>query len=56
MSHIKVIVMTGLSGSGKSFVARLISENFNYEWIRSDAIRKTIMGIPADREEYIRRR
>ncbi len=46
----KVIVMTGLSGSGKSLVAKLISENFNYEWIRSDAIRKSIMGIPTDVE------
>ncbi len=46
----KAIVMTGLSGSGKSFVAKLISENFNYEWIRSDVIRKNIMGVSPEVE------
>ncbi len=46
----KAIVMTGLSGSGKSFVAKLISENFNYEWIRSDVIRKNIMGVSPETE------
>ncbi len=50
MSYIKAIIMTGLSGSGKSFVAKLISENFNYEWIRSDVIRKKIMGISPEAE------
>ncbi|MDQ7083183.1 MAG: AAA family ATPase [Aquificota bacterium] len=39
----------GLSGSGKSFLSKLISEEFGYEWVRSDVIRKEIAGIPSHR-------
>ncbi len=39
------IVVFGLSGTGKSFVARLISEKFGYRWLRSDEIRKELAGI-----------
>ncbi len=35
----------GLSGSGKSFVARILHEEFGFEWIRSDAIRKELAGV-----------
>ncbi|MDQ7037701.1 MAG: AAA family ATPase [Aquificota bacterium] len=45
----KVVVVFGLSGSGKSFLSKLISEEFGYEWVRSDVIRKEIAGIPSHR-------
>ncbi len=41
----RVVVVFGLSGSGKSFVASILSEEFGYEWIRSDVIRKELAGI-----------
>jgi len=41
----KVIVIFGLSGSGKSFLARILHEEFGYEWLRSDVIRKGLMNI-----------
>ena len=39
------VVVFGLSGSGKSFVARILHEEFGYEWLRSDVIRKELMGV-----------
>lgn len=39
----------GLSGSGKSFLAKLLSERFGYRWIRSDVIRKELAGIPLEK-------
>lgn len=41
----KIIILMGLSGTGKSFLAELLSEHFGFVWIRSDLIRKEIMGI-----------
>ncbi len=41
----KIIIIMGLSGTGKSFLSKLISENFGYIWIRSDIIRKRLIGI-----------
>jgi len=35
----------GLSGSGKSFLARILHEEFGFEWIRSDLIRKELAGV-----------
>ncbi|WP_457601219.1 AAA family ATPase [Hydrogenivirga sp.] len=39
------VVIFGLSGSGKSFLARILHDEFGYEWLRSDVIRKEIMGL-----------
>ncbi len=39
------VVVFGLSGSGKSFIADILYRDFGYEWLRSDAIRKEMMGI-----------
>ncbi len=44
-----LIVVFGLSGSGKSFVSRILKEEFNYEWIRSDEVRKKLAGIEPQR-------
>ncbi len=41
----RVVVVFGLSGTGKSFVARILHEEFGYVWIRSDEIRKELAGI-----------
>ena len=41
----KVVVIFGLSGSGKSFLSSLLHEHFGYEWLRSDVIRKELAGI-----------
>jgi aminoglycoside phosphotransferase family enzyme/predicted kinase len=43
-----LILMSGLSGSGKSTVARTIAQNKGAIHIRSDAVRKHLAGIPVD--------
>ena len=43
-----LILMSGLSGSGKSTVARTIAQNKGAIQIRSDAVRKHLAGIPVD--------
>ncbi|MDJ0568014.1 MAG: AAA family ATPase [Pleurocapsa sp. MO_192.B19] len=43
-----LILMSGLSGSGKSTVARHIAINEGAIQIRSDAVRKHLAGIPLD--------
>ena len=42
----KIILMSGLSGAGKTTVAKEIARNINAIHIRSDAIRKHLAGIP----------
>ncbi len=44
----KLILMSGLSGSGKTTVAKTIARNTGAIHIRSDAVRKHIAGIPVD--------
>jgi uncharacterized protein len=45
----KLILMSGLSGSGKSTVASIIARKIGAIQIRSDAVRKHLAGIPLDR-------
>ncbi|MEJ5338580.1 MAG: AAA family ATPase [Aquificaceae bacterium] len=40
-----IVVVMGLSGSGKSFLASILHEDFGFEWLRSDLIRKELAGI-----------
>ncbi len=40
-----LVVVFGLSGSGKSFLSSLLHKHFGYEWLRSDVIRKELAGI-----------
>jgi len=40
-----VVVIFGLSGSGKSFLSKILHEELGYEWIRSDVLRKEMMGL-----------
>ncbi|MFN3870079.1 MAG: AAA family ATPase [Aquificaceae bacterium] len=40
-----IIVVMGLSGSGKSFLASILHEYFGFEWIRSDQVRKELAGV-----------
>ncbi len=35
----------GLSGSGKSFLSRILAEEMGYVWLRSDVIRKELAGM-----------
>jgi uncharacterized protein len=42
----KLIMMSGLSGSGKSTIAQTIARSHNGIHLRSDAIRKHLAGIP----------
>jgi uncharacterized protein len=42
----RFIVMSGLSGSGKSTVARWVARHLGAVQIRSDAVRKHLAGIP----------
>ena len=44
----RLIIMSGLSGSGKTTVARAIAPRLNAIHLRSDAIRKHLGGIPLD--------
>lgn len=42
----QIILMSGLSGSGKSTTARYLARQLNAIHIRSDAVRKHLAGIP----------
>ncbi|HEY2586863.1 MAG TPA: AAA family ATPase [Tepidisphaeraceae bacterium] len=44
----RIIAMSGLSGSGKSTVARRLARESGAVVIRSDAVRKHLAGIPLD--------
>jgi aminoglycoside phosphotransferase family enzyme/predicted kinase len=44
----RLIVMVGLSGSGKSTIARDLSRKLGAIHLRSDAVRKHLGGIPVD--------
>ncbi|MEY2831179.1 MAG: hypothetical protein RLZZ574_437 [Cyanobacteriota bacterium] len=48
-----LILMSGLSGSGKSTVARTIAQNKGAIQIRSDAVRKHLAGIPVDQVDQL---
>ncbi|MDW8032976.1 MAG: AAA family ATPase [Aquificaceae bacterium] len=45
-----IVVLMGLSGSGKSFLARILQEDFGFEWLRSDKLRKEMAGINIDQK------
>ena len=40
-----MVVVCGLSGSGKSTVARRLADRLGFEWLRSDEIRKRLAGV-----------
>jgi predicted kinase len=40
-----MVVVCGLSGSGKSTVARRFADRFGFDWLRSDDIRKRLAGV-----------
>ncbi|MDJ0599973.1 MAG: AAA family ATPase [Crocosphaera sp.] len=44
----KIIMMSGLSGSGKTTVAKYLAQEINGILIRSDAVRKHLGNIPLD--------
>ncbi len=46
----RLFLMSGLSGSGKSTVARQLAVQINAIQIRSDAVRKHLAGIPLDQK------
>jgi hypothetical protein len=43
-----LVVACGLSGSGKSTVARRLADRLGFEWLRSDEIRKRLAGVAPD--------
>ena len=43
-----LIIMCGLSGSGKSTASRFLAENYQAAWIRSDIERKRLFGLSHD--------
>ncbi len=47
-----IVVVMGFSGSGKSFIASILHQDFGFEWIRSDVIRKELAGLK--QEERVR--
>ena len=40
-----LVVLIGLSGSGKSYVAKRLSKKYGYKVLRSDEIRKELFGL-----------
>lgn len=44
----QLVLMSGLSGSGKTTVARYLARNLDAIHIRSDAVRKHLAGIPLE--------
>jgi len=40
-----IVFFYGMTGTGKSTVARFIAERYGAEWIRSDELRKQLQGI-----------
>lgn len=44
----RLILMSGLSGSGKTTIARQVARSLNAIHIRSDAVRKQLAGIPLE--------
>jgi uncharacterized protein len=46
----RLVMMSGLSGSGKSTVARQLAQQINAIHIRSDAVRKRLAGVPLSLE------
>ncbi|EDX72031.1 hypothetical protein MC7420_7511 [Coleofasciculus chthonoplastes PCC 7420] len=46
----QVVIMSGLSGSGKSTVARQLAHQSGAIHLRSDAVRKHLAGIPLDQK------
>ena len=45
-----MVVVCGLSGSGKSTVARRLADRLGFQWLRSDEIRKRLAGVaPGER-------
>lgn len=47
-----LIVVAGLPGTGKSFIADKIAERIDARILRTDEIRKEIAGIPPEEERY----
>jgi len=48
----KLFVVFGLSGTGKSTLARALSEKTLSEWIPSDIVRKTLAGIAPTEHQF----
>ncbi len=48
----KIFVVFGLSGTGKSTLARKVSEFTLAEWIPSDIVRKSLVGIAPTEHHY----
>jgi len=44
-SRPSMVVACGVSGSGKSTVARRLADRLGFEWLRSDEIRKRLAGV-----------
>jgi hypothetical protein len=49
----RLIVMCGLTGSGKSTLARRIAELYSLQLIRSDVVRKEMVGIAPDERRWL---
>ena len=49
----RLIVMCGLTGSGKSTLARKVAELYGLQIVRSDVVRKELLGLAPDERRHV---
>ena len=49
-----LIMMSGLSGTGKTYIAKRLANMFKFEYLRSDKVRKEIFNIKKDEKDYVK--
>ena len=48
----KRVLLTGMSGTGKSTLAKMLAEQANFQLIRSDVVRKEVAGSPTPEHQH----
>ncbi len=48
----KVVILSGPTGAGKSTYAERLKNEYMFDWLNTDAIRKKMFNIPAEKKTY----